>query len=1025
MFFRRQEGRYRETDRVTRYKLIKSGKHWLRASTSLFGLFKVLRGGIDTAQVTTEVVEDRVSTSITGLDILKGIAAAGAVVGGGVATHTQVHANEQVAVEKVVDGTDNLVTSDQAVLGTVKKDDEQQTSVSTSNSISESLSISASTSASISASTSASESVSASTSASTSASVSSSTSASTSASLSDSTSTSASASTVASSSLSEASHVEGSQTATSEDAISNDGASGATVKASDVKVNPSLSSALSTAENFTSQNVSLTATTTATLAATTTAEASAKKQAEDRKKLAALSAEMGEYLAKAAGLPNTDSAITKVNAAVVEIEKALADLTGDLTAVVQRATSARNSIVNAVTRANSGQRDSRNGQAMPTGESLRGFAPVTLNQQTTASLEQGSFASGSREVSWRINMHAQSALNYAGLIAQVDKNTTITRVLFNGEPMEKRGGSGNEYVFNKRHDLNRNLDATIMIYATVNENSSEATLAAQVATSSRPFDSAATAGNYTSVMNGKVATGTGQRQIDKAPTISINPNYVEIYNDEALGGANGIPFVMRDDKGVLSMLFAPSNKHINGLVMSRTPIGDQGFKPYYSDRKSPKEHTSVLSGTIGRENGWNPMTPGVYNFEVQVFDTAQQPTTGRLTLNIKGFNDRNNPVSGETVTVNNPASLSQSEKDQIIANFKKQNATILSGTDYVKGSEGGHEITVSDTGEIKLTYRDNTVDYVQASLKAETEVPVPAVTVTRDGQTIPATQSPVASRGMEHIVYAGDDFTINFTATDNSGKLSEFKIVPKAEGGHSGLRDNFFEDPQYGTGTVGYLTGDITATPESPATITVNAHMKDDLKWVSGNTWQRNAVATDQVGNRHQTGLSGNVRITQGQLKDRLAVTNPELTPVADKSNLTETEKTAVKNAIYAKNNQTTHRIKDIKVSNDGTATIIYKDLTENVLPQSVTVNERPKLVIPYDRPDVKEIDIYRGEPTNLTFSATDDSGEISSLKFETQGTADNANGTNYAGYTGINRSNPITSLTDQSNATIYYHWYA
>ncbi len=247
--------------------------------------------------------------------------------------------------------------------------------------------------------------------------------------------------------------------------------------------------------------------------------------------------------------------------------------------------------MNAVTRANSGQRDSRNGQAMPTGENFRAFAPVTLNQQTTAELRQGTFVSGSREVSWRIDMHAQSALNYAGLIAQVDKNTTITRILFNGEPMEKSGGSGNEYVFNKRHDLNRNLDATIWVFATVNNNSSEATLDAQVATSSRPFDSAATAGNYTSVMNGKVATGTGQRQIDKAPTISINPNYVEIYNDEALGGANGIPFVMRDDKGVLSMLFAPSNKHINGLVMSRTPIGDQGFKPYYSYRKSPKEHT--------------------------------------------------------------------------------------------------------------------------------------------------------------------------------------------------------------------------------------------------------------------------------------------------------------------------------------------------------------------------------------------------------------------------------------------------
>lgn len=94
MFFRRQEGEYRETDRVTRFKLIKSGKHWLRASTSQFGLFKVLRGGVDTAQVTTEVIEEQASTTLTGLDILKGIAAAGTVFGGAVATQTTVYAND-------------------------------------------------------------------------------------------------------------------------------------------------------------------------------------------------------------------------------------------------------------------------------------------------------------------------------------------------------------------------------------------------------------------------------------------------------------------------------------------------------------------------------------------------------------------------------------------------------------------------------------------------------------------------------------------------------------------------------------------------------------------------------------------------------------------------------------------------------------------------------------------------------------------------------------------------------------------
>ena len=51
MHFKRTKGQYRETDRVTRFKLIKSGKHWLRAATSYFGLFRVLKGGVDKTSV--------------------------------------------------------------------------------------------------------------------------------------------------------------------------------------------------------------------------------------------------------------------------------------------------------------------------------------------------------------------------------------------------------------------------------------------------------------------------------------------------------------------------------------------------------------------------------------------------------------------------------------------------------------------------------------------------------------------------------------------------------------------------------------------------------------------------------------------------------------------------------------------------------------------------------------------------------------------------------------------------------------
>ena len=110
MFFRRNEGEYRETDRVTRFKLIKSGKQWLRAATSNFGLFKVVKGGADAPSVSAQSVEEK-TPLLSGQALLKGFAAAGAVAGGAVATYTaqaeetttpalesQVTANQDVAV---------------------------------------------------------------------------------------------------------------------------------------------------------------------------------------------------------------------------------------------------------------------------------------------------------------------------------------------------------------------------------------------------------------------------------------------------------------------------------------------------------------------------------------------------------------------------------------------------------------------------------------------------------------------------------------------------------------------------------------------------------------------------------------------------------------------------------------------------------------------------------------------------------------------------------------------------------------
>ena len=720
MFFRRQKGQYRETDRVTRYKLVKSGKHWLRASTSLFGLFKVLRGGVDTTQVMTEVVENQTNQTITGLDIIRGIAATGAVLGGTVATtQTKVFANEAVALEKTLDSSDALATHDTVVLGTTAKVDAEN-SASLSHSVSESVSSSESISTSLSASVSSSASMS----------TSASESASTSASVSASTSVSSSQSMVASGNS--ALSTTASETSGKAESVSKESQL-AKEELSASKLGAPVSESAKLEKGLVDTNAEISSLAGVTAGAIATSEVSAKQQDENRKKLTKLSAEMGEYLAKAVGLPNSDAAIAKVNAAVTAIETALANPKVDLTETVKLATSARNSIANAVLRVNSGARDARNGQSMGNGAHPRAL-PTSLiantfaSNRTSASLESGQYNKNTHEVIWRINMHSDNALNYAGLLANVDPNTTITRVTFNGQPMEKRGGSGNEYVFSKRHDLNRNLEATIEVHATVNEKSSNARLDARVATSSQPFTSTNVSGNYTNLMTSYVHTGRAENQngfvrnqgrvTDNPPTVEL-PKLLEVFNDDSVN----INMVFRDDKA-LRFFYRGNNPIITGLQGKNFP-GQINFATLKQDPKTglntayvyeQKQWTTEIYGTIGRDNGWKPMTPGDYNIEYGADDTAGQKTMTTMTVRIHGFNERQSPISGATVAVNNTTNLSQAEKDQVLANFKAANANVLSSTDYKKGSEEG-SISVDNNGDVTITYRDRTTDTVTNNVK--------------------------------------------------------------------------------------------------------------------------------------------------------------------------------------------------------------------------------------------------------------------------------------------------------------------
>mgnify|MGYP001183411768 CR=1 FL=1 len=69
------------------------------AASSNFGLFKVVKGGADAPSVSAQSVEEKTPV-LSGQALLKGIAAAGAVAGGAVATYTAQAEERQLRLWK-------------------------------------------------------------------------------------------------------------------------------------------------------------------------------------------------------------------------------------------------------------------------------------------------------------------------------------------------------------------------------------------------------------------------------------------------------------------------------------------------------------------------------------------------------------------------------------------------------------------------------------------------------------------------------------------------------------------------------------------------------------------------------------------------------------------------------------------------------------------------------------------------------------------------------------------------------------
>ena len=860
MFFRRNEGQYRETDRVTRFKLVKSGKHWLRAATSNFGLFKVLRGGVDTPSVAAQQVEVE-APAFSGQTVLKGVLATGALLGGSVATHV-AHADEmtdQPILESEAGAkTDLLAASDSVVLGNTEsmssvqdsQVNSQKSSETVSRQISEaSLSESLSRSQSVSASELASKSTSLSLSASLSTSLSASlASKSESVSQTDSSAHSQSESTLGK--TSEHSTSDSVQSVSKSDS-SSDSKVGMTLVSSEATLlNASLTSEVQS-------NRQLSDTATGLLAASVVADA---ERLEQEKRLKDLALDIYTYKAQAVDLPNTDAAILKGDKALDAIRVSLADRDSDVTPTIAQARQARNSLANAVLRATSGQRDPRNGSRIDANSNLR--AP-----QYNLGLANNAL----------ISVYNSDYINQAyNVVETIPTRNSIKSIGY---------ASGSDRV------NGINVPQTSAL-----KNSAVA------------FNIVGTVGQTEVVTPGKiynvsfVVTNTAKQSVTRTLRIQVLPQ-----ND---GIRNPIT-------AVTTSTFVNDTSSLAQAEKDKVWEAFKTANPNIATSKDFKSYSVSSSGVVTityKDNTTNDVTAPVKRLaaptvETRLLDKAYTQTPVTVT----------GAEPGSTVVLYN----NDDEVGTAVADASGQ--AIVTPT--VKLQTGGV------TAKARIMYDDYAVYSDASNSVAVTDGTRPEVTAKLTVDGVEPKSTPLEGGGKNYTIYAGDDAVLTFTATDDSGKLKEMKVVARADLDDNALNGNFFGSSQYGTGNIAPITGDITATSDNPATITATIHLKDDLYHSFRNTWQRNVAAIDNASNMNRPNGLGEIRITQGRLADRTPGVAPTSTiQVTSLTALTDADKSKIIAAVSALNPEVANRIKSYTVNSDGTVTITYKDSTTNVV---------------------------------------------------------------------------------------------
>ncbi|KEQ45809.1 Ig-like domain-containing protein [Streptococcus mitis] len=431
---------------------------------------------------------------------------------------------------------------------------------------------------------------------------------------------------------------------------------------------------------------------------------------------------------------------------------------------------------------------------------------------------------------------------------------------------------------------------------------------------------------------------------------------------------------------------------IKGVVPSGGYLGS-------SNGATIRQRDAKYSGTVAMDQ------PAGTTEVVFHAKNRDKPTTiyRALIVNVLETAKKYEPVAGKKVDVADSNNLSGDDKSKVIAAVKAANPSLPADSQY----------SVDEKGNLTITYPDGSTDKIAAAYLVNKTAPAVSAVA-------PTVEIPYSNKATKEVyVYGGEENSFDIKFKDDSGKIASATVNG---GGNQPFKPVAGEEnkinAQYGY-TANKITAETPATDTNPAVITyrgtpaatdglkqetLDAATKGENPQGMALGW-RYATATDADGASIENRAVGSSNATdpgsfrvmlkpQTQKYDITIPAETEKVVVANPSAVTDAEFAKVKEKLkieFSKTNNDANLAKDQgknvedkdakiktieKVGND--LVVTYKDGSQDKKPLSEFVTKEtavvaPTVEVPYSNAAKRQIYVYTGENTDLTFTGKDE----------------------------------------------------